>query len=48
MEIYVTVGGSVAYKKAVRAYDNVDASDSLTIEITRDGVDLNTEGAIRA
>ena len=43
-DIYVTVGGSVAYKKAVRAYDNVDASDSLTIEITRDGVDLNTEG----
>ncbi len=43
-DIYVTVGGSVAYKKAVRAYDNVDADDALSIEIIRDGVDLNTEG----
>ncbi len=43
-DIYVTVGGTVAYKKNVRAYDNVDAADTLTIEIVRDGVDLNTEG----
>ena len=43
-DIYVTVGGSVAYKKAVRAYDNVDAADTLKIDIIRDGVDLNTEG----
>lgn len=43
-DIYVTVGGTVAYKKNVRAYDNVDADDTLTIEIIRDGVDLNTEG----
>ena len=43
-DIYVTVGGTVAYKKNVRAYDNVDADDALTIEIVRDGVDLNTEG----
>ncbi len=43
-DIYVTVGGSVAYKKNVHAYDNVDADDALTIEIVRDGVDLNTEG----
>lgn len=43
-DIYVTVGGTVAYKKNVRAYDNVDADDTLTIEIVRDGVDLNTEG----
>ena len=43
-DIYVTVGGTVAYKKAVRAYDNVDADDALSIEILRDGVDLNTEG----
>lgn len=43
-DIYVTVGGTVAYKKNVRAYDNVDADDALTIEIIRDGVDLNTEG----
>jgi hypothetical protein len=34
----------VAYKKAISAYDNQDSEEDLTMEINRDGVDLNTEG----
>lgn len=43
-DIHVTVGSTVSYKKAIRAYDNVDAYEDLTIDVARDGVDLNTEG----
>lgn len=43
-DIHVVVGGTVSYKKAVNAYDNVDAADDLTMEFDRDSVDLNTEG----
>ncbi len=43
-DIYITVGGSIMYKKAVRAYDNVDDLENMEIGINRDGVDSNTEG----
>lgn len=43
-DIHVIVGGSVSYKKAVNAYDNVDSAEDLNMEFNRDGVDLNTEG----
>jgi hypothetical protein len=43
-DIHVIVGDTVAYKKAISAYDNQDSEEDLTMEINRDGVDLNTEG----
>ncbi len=43
-DIHVTVGGTVSYKKAIRAYDNLDAEDQLTVEADNSGVDLNTVG----
>lgn len=43
-DIHILAGGTVSYKKAVSAYDNVDSTDDLTMEFDRDSVDLNTEG----
>ncbi len=43
-DIHVTVGGTVSYKKAIRAYDNLDEADQLTIDADNAGVDLNTVG----
>ena len=43
-DIHVTVGGTVSYKKAIRAYDNLDTEDQLTVEADNSQVDLNTVG----
>ena len=43
-DIHLTVGGTVAYKKAIRAYDNIDHADQLTVEVDNSQVDLNTVG----
>lgn len=43
-DIHLTVGGTIAYKKAIRAYDNVDHADQLTVEVDNSQVDLNTVG----
>lgn len=43
-DIHVIVGGTVAYKKAIRAYDNVDTAEQLTITADNSQVDLNTVG----
>lgn len=43
-DIYVTAGGVVSYKKAIQAYDNVDSSEELTLDVNNSQVDLNTVG----
>ena len=43
-DIYVTEGGTVSYKKVIRAYDNVDTEEQLTLEVDNSGVNLNEVG----
>ncbi len=43
-DIYVTQGGTVSYKKVIRAYDNVDSEDELTLEVDNSQVNLNEVG----
>ena len=44
-DIDVEVGGTVAYKKAMVYYDNIDERSEMKVSIERSQVDLNTVGS---